>query len=278
MGPNKVPVGGDGYHPADHDLWKSAAVQAYMEPRGPRQSLEERKRRKRLRNKRYHDTIAQKRASIQERVDRGEITEEEAKCLCQEQGLNIGWWKTQAEGRELSEDYKYLVGQLTHLFGSPENPTASRLSVPWPASASEDAYIQFVLKLIPLNYIVKIDKPHAPKIQQMVKSLLHPDGPFLSEWLTKEEKSIIGGVVNASCTIVNEIRGKRGELAYMKKWEEAKNKFIFSLAPLSSHIPPFAFLHTLDFAFTSHNSLNQNPTPLTDSNAILDIEALGQAQ
>jgi len=64
----------------------------------------------------------------------------------------------------------------------------------------------------------------------------------------------------------------------MKKWEEAKNKFIFSLAPLSSHIPPFAFLHTLDFAFTSHNSLNQDPTPLTDGNAILDIEALGQAQ
>ena len=178
----------------------------------------------------------------------------------------------------MSEDYRYLVGQLAHLFGSPHNPTASRLLVPWPASASEDSYIQFVLKLIPLNYIVKIDKPHAPKIQQMVKSLLHPDGPFLSEWLTKEEKSMIGGVVNASCTIVNEIHGKKEELVYMKKWEEAKNNFIFSLAPLSSHIPPFVFLQTLDFAFTLHNSLNQDPTPLTDGNAILDIEALGQAQ
>lgn len=200
------------------------------------------------------------------------MTEEESQKILEP--LAIGWYKTVHDNETIIGDFNYLLGQIAIIYGQfPANegndiggPVVPRISLNWPSTPSEDAYLYFVLHLIPLQHLIQIRNPYEESVYRIIMAIFHPDSTHLSSWLVKSDKETLSPIANACITLIkNQKLTKSEEKTRLKKWDDLRTQFIYSLAPISADIPPFVFLMTLNFAFASHNREGNKDRVIADT-------------
>lgn len=286
MGPQQKPIGGDTYHPSKDKLWDSKEVKAFLFPRR-KMSKEERvalaKKKKEAKNRAYYKEKKAKYDEIkrenEKRIAAGTMTKEES--LKELERYAIGWYKTIHDNESVAGDYNYLLGQIAVIFGKYEKVDGvdimkPRLELQWPTVPSEEAYLYFVLHLIPLDHLLKICDPYDPSVLRIIMAIFHPDYDRLSSWFFKTEKEAISPIANACVTLIrNKKISKSEQRNRLNKWQKLRTEFILTLCPLSSEIPPFVFKMALNFAFDSYNR-EGNKNPATAGLDGINVEELAR--
>ena len=239
-------------HKPSDKLWKSETVQALLHEGRLLLTEEEKRKRKALRNAKFYAEKRRQREEINTLLREKKITQEEANTRLGEYKANIGWYGTAELKKGLLSDFGYLLDQISTVYSEPKQPLQNRLSNIWPTEPGEEAYIEFVLALIPIKKLLKTDNILDPGLHRILKALLHPQLNHLSKWLSSEQKPPLLAVLNGSIAAVKEkYRTKQDESRFNKRWCETRNRAILEAAPLSDTIPLFVWRQTLDFAFTS---------------------------
>ena len=136
------------------------------------------------------------------------MTEEEPQKILEP--LAIGWYKTVHHSDTIIGDFNYLLGQIAIIYGQfPANeentlggPVVPRISLNWPTTPSEDAYLYFVLHLIPLQHLIQIRNPYEESLYRIIMAILHLDSTHLSSWFVKSDKETLSPIVSGCITLI----------------------------------------------------------------------------
>lgn len=198
------------------------------------------------------------------------IKEESQKIL---ESLIIEWYKMIHNNEIIIDNFNYLLDQIVIIYDqfpiNEENDVDDlvipRISLNWSSISLEDVYFYFILHLIPFQHLIQIRNSYEKSVYRIIMIIFHSNFMYLNSWLIKSDKEILNSIINACITLIkNQKLTKSEEKTYLKKWDDLRIQFIYSLISISIDIPSFMFLMILNFIFVSYNKENNKDWVIID--------------